>query len=173
MRFLNKAMLASGTAAMLAVTPMPSFAANMAAPAKADGADHILQQSNDGHRRRWRHRDRVDAGDVIAGIGILAGIAIIADAASKADKRDRDEPRYEERRDEPPVYQDNDLGTAVNVCTDAAERSMGNGARVSEIRSVTREGEGWRVEGDLNNNSFNCAATNGRVDYIRLGDREI
>jgi hypothetical protein len=113
----------------------------------------------------------------LTGIGILAGIAIIADAASKADKRDRDEPRYEDRdddrRDDRPAYQDNDLGTAVSACTDAAERSAGNGARVSEIRSVTRDGNGWRVEGDLDKDGFTCAATGGQVDYIRINDREI
>jgi hypothetical protein len=173
MKFTAKAVLASGAAAMLAVTPLPSMAANMARPSKADSAGDILTQSADGHRRRWRHRDRVDAGDVLTGIGILAGIAIIAGAASDANKRDRGEPRYEERRDDRPVYEDNDLGTAVNACTDAAERSAGNGARVSEIRSVTRDGNGWRVEGDLNNDGFVCAATSGRVDYIRINDREI
>jgi hypothetical protein len=120
----------------------------------------------------------VDGGDILTGIGILAGIAIIVGAASDADKQSRNEPRYEDRNEEPrnedrPVYQDNDLGSAVTVCTDAAERSAGDGARVSEIRSVTRDGNGWRVEGDLNNDGFTCAATDGRVDYIRINNRDI
>jgi hypothetical protein len=177
MKFFAKALLASGTAAMLAVTPMPLMAANMGQKSEAKSAGDVMQQSADGYRRRWRHRDRIDGGDILTGIGILAGIAIIADAASKADKRDREEPRYDDRnddrRDDRPAYQDNDLGTAVSACTDAAERSAGDGARVSEIRSVTRDGNGWRVEGDLDQDGFTCAATGGKVDYIRINDREI
>jgi hypothetical protein len=172
MTFLNKALLASGAAAILAATPMPSFAAAMTKKSESASAGVNINQTADGHRRRWRHRDRVDGGDILTGIGILAGIAIIADAASKADKRDRNEPRYEERRDDPPVYQDEDLGSAVTVCSNAAERSAGNGARVQEIRSVTREGQGWRVEGNLDNDGFTCATVNGQVDYIRIEGRQ-
>lgn len=175
MIFSRKILLAAGATAMLVTTPMPVFAAQMGSTsAKATSAE-ILQQNADGHRRRWRHRDRVDGGDILTGIGILAGIAIIAGAASDADKRDRDDRRYEpprdDRRDDAPVYRDDDLGSAVSTCTNAAERSVGNGARVSEIRSVTSEGNGWRVEGNLNDDSFTCATTNGQVDYIRINDR--
>jgi hypothetical protein len=173
MTFSIKAVLASGVAAMLATTPLPSFAATAAGDSKANQTGDVLQQNWDGHRRRWRHRDRVDGGDILTGIGILAGIAIIADAASKSEKRDRDEPRYEERRDDRPVYQDDDLGSAVTACTDAAERSVNDGARVSEIRSVTRDGDGWRVEGNIADDGFTCATANGRVDYIRIDNRDI
>jgi hypothetical protein len=176
MKIFGKTLLAVGTAAMLATTPMPLMAADMGQQAEASAAGKILEQSAEYHRRRWRHRDRVDAGDVLTGIGILAGIAIIADAASKSDKNDRYEPRYEDRREnrdyDRPVYQDDDLGSAVSICTDAAERTAGDSARVSEIRSVTREGDGWRVEGDLNRDTFTCAATNGRVDYVRINGRD-
>lgn len=177
MKIYGKAVLASGAVALLATTPLPILAADLAKPTTARSSADVLGQSSDGHRRRWRHRDRVDGGDILAGIGILAGIAIIADAASKADHRDRNEPRYEERyenrSEDRPVYQDDDLGTAVSACTDAAERSVGNGERVREIRSVTRDGGGWRVEGELSQDSFTCAATNGRVDYVRINGREI
>jgi hypothetical protein len=173
MTFSTKTILALGAAAMLATTPMASVTAAATSNAKATQSGDVLQQNWDGHRRRWRHRDRVDGGDILTGIGILAGIAIIADAASKADKRDRDEPRYEERRDDRPVYQDDDLGGAVTACTDAAERSVNDGARVSEIRSVTRDGNGWRVEGNIADDGFTCATANGRVDYIRIDNRDI
>jgi hypothetical protein len=175
MNIFNKNMLAAGAAAMLVTTPISASAAQFAGKTQASESSEILQQNADGHRRRWRHRDRVDGGDILTGIGILAGIAIIAGAASDADKRDRNDRRYEpprdDRRDEAPVYRDDDLGSAVSTCTNAAERSVGNGARVSEIRSVTSEGNGWRVEGNLNNDSFTCATTNGQVDYIRINDR--
>ena len=175
MIFSRKILLAAGATAMLVTTPMPVFAAQMGSTSANATSAEILHQTADGHRRRWRHRDRVDGGDILTGIGILAGIAIIAGAASDADKRDRDDRRYEpprdDRRDDAPVYRDDDLGSAVSTCTNAAERSVGTGARVSEIRSVTSEGNGWRVEGNLNDDSFTCATTNGQVDYIRINDR--
>lgn len=177
MQFSGKSILVIGAAAMVAVTPMPAMAASMAKTTDARSAGDIMQQSADGHRRRYDHHDRVDGGDILTGIGILAGIAIIASAASSADKKSRNDRRYEDRnddrRDDRPVYQENDLGSAVTLCTDAAESSAGNNARVSEIRSVTRDGNGWRVEGDLNSDSFTCAATDGRVDYIRINNNEI
>jgi hypothetical protein len=178
MTISGKLILASGAAAMLAVTPMPALAATMGIKSETVSTADTMHQTADGYRRHYRHRDRVDAGDVLTGIGILAGIAIIAGAASDANKQSRNEPRYEDRNDEPrnddrPVYQDNDLGSAVTVCTDAAERSAGNNARVSEIRSVTRDGNGWRVEGDLDNDGFTCSATDGRVDYVRINNRDI
>ena len=178
MKYSVKLMLASGAAAMLAVMPLPAMAASMDSQSETYSTADVMQQNADGHRRRYRHRDRVDAGDVLTGIGILAGIAILAGAASDADKQSRNGPRYDDRTDYPqqdrPVYQgDNAVGSAVSVCTDAAERSAGNNARVSEIRSVTRDGNGWRVEGDLYYDSFTCAATDGRVDYIQINNRDI
>ncbi len=60
-------------------------------------------------RDRWggwgggwgRHHDRVDAGDVLAGVLIIGGIAAVASAASKA-ARDRryEDGRYDTRRDQ-------------------------------------------------------------------------
>ena len=178
----RKYMLGIGTAAMLATGAAPVSAARTFHPVAADNAGHVLNQSHEYHRKRWRHRDRVDAGDVLAGIGILAGIAIIAGAASEAskyDRNDRYEPRYDDRdfdqpqTDSSPAYGDDDLGSAVGLCTDAAERAAGDGERVREIRSVTRDGDGWRVEGELANEGFTCATANGRVDYIRLDQRDI
>ena len=178
MKYSVKLMLSSGAAAMLAVTPLPAMAASMRTQSATYSTADVTQQSANGHRRHYRHRDRVDVGDVLTGIGILAGIAILAGAASGANNQSRNEPRYDDRNDYPQqdrfVYQDdNAVGSAVSVCTDAAERSAGNNARVSEIRSVTRDGNGWRVEGDLNYDSFTCAATDGRVDYIRINNRDI
>lgn len=50
-----------------------------------------------GRRLGWRlgrhHHDRVDAGDVLAGILIIGGIAAIASAASN-NKQKRAEPEY-------------------------------------------------------------------------------
>ncbi len=127
---------------------------------------------------RHRNHDRIDGGDILTGIGILAGIAVLASAIDSGSKKRRTSQSYP---DQYPQNRDNssyrsggdDVGTAVGVCSQAAERSAGDGTRVDEIRSVTRDGSAWLVEGALgggrNAGSFRCSATNGQVDYIRLG----
>jgi hypothetical protein len=182
MSISRKMVFGIASSAMLLTTPMPLFAADLGAPTSVKSSDGAASAADYGGRRRWRHRDRVDGGDILTGIGILAGIAIIAGAASDSNRTSR-------RRDDEPVYRDNapsryddapsssssgnDVGSAVSACTSAAERSAGGSARVQEIRSVTREGQGWRVEGDLDrgsNRGFSCAATGGQVDYVRMDD---
>lgn len=136
-----------------------------------------------GHRR---HRNRVNAGDVLAGVLIIGGIAAIASAASK-DKRSNDRDYRDDRRNDNRSYDNrrsdsrsdrgtSSMDTAVNVCSNAAERQAGNNARVSEIQSVARDGAGWRVEGGLSGTAqsvFLCGATDGRVDFVQLGDGEL
>lgn len=177
----RKSALAIGTAAILATSVTPAMAA-----VSLERGKSVLKASGeyDGWgRRRYRHRDRVDGGDILAGIAILASIAIVADAASKGNDRSRVADRYPTENypdSEPSTTQDgdragriNDVGSAVEACSSAAER---NGARVDEIRGVTRDGEGWRVEGDLSggaDDSFTCGATNGEVDFVQYGDRDI
>lgn len=118
--------------------------------------------------RRWRHRNRVDAGDVIAGIAIIGGIAAIASAASKNNRRDRyDDRRYDDRRyrdNNPRNYQSSNLDRAVNACTSAIERDV----RVDSVDSVSRLGEGWQVSGRLyDGKGFTCSVSgNGRIDRI-------
>jgi hypothetical protein len=186
MTIKQKTVLGMAGAALLLTTPMPLIAADAQHPVSAKSSDGVVTSTADyWGRRRWRHRDRIDGGDVLTGIGILAGIAIIADAASKADdgsRRRREEPsvyrdnapsRYEE---EPRASYGNDLGSAVTACTDAAERSAGGSARVQEIGSVTRNGDGWRVEGSLDrgaNRGFSCSTSGGRVEEVRMDDGRI
>lgn len=138
-----------------------------------------------GHRGHRRHRGRVSGGDILAGILIIGGIAAVASAASNNKRnndryRDRDyrndDRRYDNRRNNDRRSDRSDRGTgsmgqAINACADAAERKVGRNARVSEIRSVTRDGAGWRIEGDLKNSSkpaFLCTANAGRVEYVQL-----
>jgi hypothetical protein len=186
--------LGSAALALLATSAAPALAADINSPVTVSNAGDDMQSSSDYRRRYRHHRDRVDAGDVIAGIGILAGIAIIADAASKAkkDKRRTSGERYpdsypqDSSQDTRPYNPSgsadnnysagNDLGAAVDACSRAAEQSAGSNARVEEIRSVTREGSGWQVQGKLNGTlrGFTCTASNGVVDTIRMDDgREI
>ncbi len=191
--------LGSAAMALLATSAAPVLAADINSPVSVSNSGGMMQSASDYRRRYRHHRDRVDAGDVIAGIGILAGIAIIADAASKAkkDKRRTSGERYpgdypqdrypDNRSDDTRPYNPsgspdrnysagNDLGAAVDACTRAAEQSAGGNARVEEIRSVTREGAGWQVLGRLNGTArgFSCTTSNGVVDTIRMDDgREI
>jgi hypothetical protein len=173
---IRKSALAAAGAATLLSSAMPLAAADISVPVSARVGDSpVLGQSAEYHRGYRRHRRLdVDAGDVIIGIGLIAAIAAIADSADGNKHRDREESRYDDRRDDRTDYQGNDLGAAVSLCSDAAERSAGNGARVREIASVTSEGNGWRVQGELDGvdaRNFDCSAVNGRVDYVRLDDR--
>lgn len=138
------------------------------------------------YRRHRRHRDGISGGDILAGILVIGGIAAIASAASKKD-RDR---RYEERdyrsenrryEDRPTAERDDDrydrgtgdMELAINACFDAAERQAGDDARVSAVQSVVRDGAGWRVEGELANSdqrTFLCGTSEGRVDFVQLGN---
>lgn len=137
-----------------------------------------------GYRGHRRHRDRIDGGDILAGILVIGGIAAIASAASK-NSRDRryedrdyrsDNQRYDDRRSD--TRDDRGIRgmeSAISACSNAAERQAGRDARVSAIESVVRDGNGWRVEGELSNSDqlkFLCGATEGRVDFVQLGDED-
>jgi hypothetical protein len=130
--------------------------------------------------RRWRDRDRVDAGDVIAGVAIIAGIAAIASAVEDSSKRERDryedrryddrrydDVRYDRRDDAPRQYQSGNIDQAVNACTREIERDV----RVDSVDQVSRVGEGWEVRGRLyNGSSFTCSVSGeGRIDRVDYG----
>lgn len=106
-----------------------------------------------------RDRDRIDAGDIIAGAVIIGGIAAIASAANK----DRNRYRYDDRRYRERDYRYNDRygynhrrgnpRRAVEKCIRAAERDARRYgyrfADVTEIRDVDRRSYGWRVKGRM------------------------
>jgi hypothetical protein len=193
MTLLKKVTLGGVSLALIATPIAPAISANVGGAVLAQNDNVLTEANSNDYRRRYRHRhhDRVDAGDVLAGIGILAGIAIIADAASKSNKRDREEERrypqeypqpypqdaresYPERDDRPADFGNNvsnsDLGEAVTACSREAESRSGRNTRVEEISSVVRDGNAWRVEGRVTGNNasgFSCAVTAGRVDYFR------
>jgi hypothetical protein len=135
----------------------------------------------DGYGHHHRDHDRIDGGDILTGIGILAGIAILAGAVSSSSKnRARSRQSYPETypsQTENRSYSVNsdDVGTAVSACSQAVERR--GGGQVDEIRSVSRDGNGWRVEGVVgarrNSDSFTCVSTNGQVDSIRIGENGV
>lgn len=142
-----------------------------------------------GYRGHRRHRDGISGGDLLAGILVIGGIAAIASAASKnsRDRRyedrdyrsenQRDDGRRADLRDDSRYGRGSgDMESAINACSDAAERQAGRDARVSAIESVVRDGDGWRVEGELSNSeqgSFLCGASEGRVDFVQLENDDL
>lgn len=129
------------------------------------------------HRRYRRHHDRIDGGDVLAGVLILGGIAAIASAASNNREREREERRrYEERRYEDQRYDDrryddrrdntrsSGLDSAVSQCIAEIEQDSG----VDSVDGASRTASGWTVSGTLDSGTrFDCQiGNNGRISSI-------
>jgi hypothetical protein len=135
-----------------------------------------------------RHRDRIDAGDVLAGILIIGGIAAIASAASKNNKNRRTErdyrypddnyPQRDDRgdygKDDRPEWREGSaregsggIDSAINRCVDEVSRGS---TRVEEVDSVNRDGDGWRVEGRTGDGgSFSCSIDrSGRIRQVSV-----
>ena len=127
------------------------------------------------------HRDRVDAGDVIAGILIIGGIAAIASAASKSKRNRRDDDyRGDYPRERQGSYSGNDndrqwqqnggVDSAVNRCSN--EVSRGSGRSVS-VETINRDGDGWRVSGRTGEGAnFTCSVDgSGQIRNVQVGGR--
>lgn len=174
-------LMASATLAMAAT---PVAAAEMpVSPLRGQQPAATVFKSDDVNAdgyRRYRHRDRVDAGDVIAGVLILGGIAAVASAASRS-SRDRDYRNtrypsdYRYRTGDSRVdYRGNTrsnagsgIDNAVNMCVGAIERDV----RVASVDGVDRSASGWLVTGSLyNGEAFSCRIDgSGRIDGIDYG----
>jgi hypothetical protein len=139
--------------------------------------------------RHYRNRDRVDAGDVIAGIFLIGAIAAIADSAGKNKDRDRDrrgdDYRYDRRdQDYRAAPERNDdrqwvpgsnaaETRAAEACSWAAEGELGEFARVGQIDGVERTGDDWRVTGsvaapEMMPREFICTYRAGRVTSVNF-----
>lgn len=179
----------AGMAAALSMAATPVAAAEL--PTKTSrtsavftpGTFHAEEADADGYRRWRRHRhNRVDAGDVLAGVLFIGGIAAIASAASKSDRdrryRDRDyrypdrdyrnqDYRYRERRGDSRYDGGRGIDNAVEMCVSEIERDV----RVDTVDEVNRTGEGWRVTGSLyNGDRFTCRiGQDGRIDDVDFG----
>ena len=135
---------------------------------------------------QYRHHDRVDGGDILAGILIIGGIAAIASAANKASKQRPDQGDYREplprQRDEAPRYgRDDDrpewregtgIDGAINRCIDEVNRGK---TRVGEVDSVNRDADGWRIAGTTTGNgNFSCMIDrDGRIRNVNIDGRAI
>lgn len=156
----------------LVATPVAALELPRSAP-----AIYQVDKAN-GWGRRYHHHDRIDAGDVLAGVLILGGIAAIASAASKSKQREANYPA-------PPPYPQQDrqgyrdngygypsdgrgLDDAVSMCVDQVERGRD---RVGSVDSANRTAEGWTVSGALEGGAgFTCRIDNeGRIRALDIG----
>jgi hypothetical protein len=111
-------------------------------------------------RGGYNDRDRIDAGDVIAGALILGGIVAIASATSGHRDRDYDGDRNDgyyrgDRRGGGDYDNDNTNGydsrRAVDACVRAAQSqaSRYGWARVTDVTDISRVRGGYEIRGRL------------------------
>lgn len=168
----NKMAAATAVAAAFSMLATPVAAVELPHTSAArayDGSAETVQR-----HRRWRDRDRIDAGDVLAGVLILGGIAAIASAAEKRNRADRypapypdDEVRYRTPRG----YDGPDsrgMERAVDMCANEVER---RGDRVGSVDGANRNRDGWQVSGQLENGAaWSCWIGNdGRISDVEVG----
>ena len=114
----------------------------------------VPAQAHDG---RYRGRDGIDAGDVIAGALVIGGIAAIASAGSR---QGWNQGRYDDRGYDSRRHYNGDYGyfqngygsrPAVDQCVRAAEReaSRYGRARITDVTSIYRIRGGYEVRGRL------------------------
>lgn len=180
MALTNRFAAASALAAAFSLVATPAAADFPAAASQGLGSPYAVTpydgDAENAQRHRWeryRGRDRVDLGDVLAGVLIIGGIAAIASAASKnRDERNRYPDAYPDERQR---YRQGDwrangsgLERAVDMCVDEIERGPD---RVDTVDHASRTGEGWMVSGALGTGAgFSCHIdNNGRIRDIDLG----
>lgn len=171
--------------------------------------------------RGWKghHRDRVDAGDIFAGILVIGGIAAIASAASKSSREKRareqgypdarypdrrypdtrypnsrypdsrypDARNYPDNRGAPGGYgrpgEDRPTGenrwgsagstdAAIDRCAAEVERSD---RQVDTVDTVNRDGNGWRVEGQVRDGgNYSCTVdSDGSIRRVTVNGQAI
>lgn len=177
----NRLAMGTAFAAILSLVATPVMAAQLPLPRTALAVAPV----DDIAQNRRHYRDRVDAGDIIAGVLILGGIAAIAGAASNSDRRDRDYRSYPEPRSYPedsryrvpaePYRGDYRSGSqsggmdrAVDMCVAEVDRS----SPVGTVDNASRTGEGWFISGELENGApWACRIGNdGRISDVDVGD---
>ena len=129
-----------------------------------------------GSYRPYRHRDRISAGEVLAGVAVIGVIAAIASSAS--DTRSRERVREPYRQPYPGPYREpprdargwngSGLDSAVDMCVSEIERGRD---RVIDVDEASRNASGWRVSGRLDGGEmFACRIDNdGRIRAIDIG----
>ena len=151
------------------------------------GRIEIGEEASEYYGRRYRgyrryRRNRIDGGDILAGVLIIGGIAAIASAANnnrrererREERRRYEDRRYDDRRYDDRRSQDRDsnprassgsgLDNAVGQCLREIEQDV----RVDTVDGASRNASGWTVSGTLFNGSgFTCQIDkNGRISTI-------
>lgn len=158
------------TKALVGTVAAGAMAMGSAAPAQAQ------------YRDRYRDRDGIDVGDVIAGALIIGGIAAVASAANRGRYNDGYvyNGRYNDRYD----YRYNDYYNrsgsarqAVEQCVYAAERdasrySWRGNAQVTDIRNIERRRDGYTVRGRIAVNTMGRDWRRGDDYYGRGWDND-
>jgi hypothetical protein len=168
---------ASACAAAFSMLATPAAALDLPQPARASAyGGAVVYEGDLAENRRWRrhrHRDGIDAGDVIAGVLILGTIAAVAGAANRNREAERRAPPpypAEPYRYRPGGYDSDGRGLdrAVDMCVDEIERGPD---RVGAVAGANRTGEGWSVSGALEDGAgFTCRIDNaGRIRGIDIG----
>lgn len=132
MKFMTKSLLGAGAAAAALVS--------VSAPAQA--------------RERY-NRDGISAGEIIAGAVVLGGLAAVLSGGNNG-RSDRDGYDYDDRYNynRAGYNYDNRGGSsraAVNQCVTSVERWANGFSRsdVTQVRSIERMGDGYRVKGNV------------------------
>src|SRR5690606_1539836 len=168
---------ASACAAAFCMATTPAAAIELPrAPAVASHATpavHEVDSAENYRYRRHRHRDRIDGGDILAGVLILGTIAAVASAASNSNRQREAARRAPYPRDDYRYRSDyrtdgRGLDNAVGMCVDEIERGPD---RVGSVDGANRTGEGWIVSGALEGGAgFTCQIdNNGRIRAVDIG----
>ncbi|MDE1468009.1 hypothetical protein [Aurantiacibacter sp. D1-12] len=171
---------AAAMAAALSLGATPAAAVELPGIGSGPAIAHNGEAAEQNHHHRWRrhhrHRNRVDAGDVVAGVLVLGTIAAIAGVfdgdndrrerrRDDRDYRERDNRNYEDRRDR---YDSNGVERAADMCVEQIERGQD---RVSDVTQAARRSDGWHVAGTLEGGSgWTCWIDNeGRIRSVDFG----
>ncbi len=122
-----------------------------------------------GHHGWRHHHDRLDGGDIVAGVALIAILAAVLSASGKNKHDTKAVDSQIDSEDE-----------AVDACAEAAEKRLGNDARVQDISDVKRTSDGWLVAGTVKqrddwdsdatagNDQFTCTVRFGIVQDVTL-----
>jgi hypothetical protein len=164
------------TASPLAAAELPS--GPVIGPIAYDSPIVTGVEDAQSYRRYHRHRDRINAGDVIAGVAVIGVLAAIASSASRNRDDDYREGDYRQGRRPDPYrepaprgrsWQGSGIDGAVDLCVGELERGRD---RVASVDQAARDAGGWRVSGSLGSGEgFACRIDNeGRIRAIDIGE---
>lgn len=197
MTIYRSAVCAAALLATATMTVSPVLAATRTVPisiplsAKPTPQPGWTSAQDSWSKHRWRgyrhHRNRIDGGDLLAGILVIGGIAAIASAAGDSKNR-RDERREYPRNDRPYDYRDDyrsdgrdrdydggDPGNgrgAMDRAVDACAAEAARSGQVDEIFDVERIDGEWRVKGDYRNGrTFTCSVDGNGKAYVGADDQ--